>query len=243
MCSTDDEDRYGPVLHETRFGDAVDRDLLSDYRVIVLTVPESLAAGIRNFAEGTQLSLDEQGKMIGCLRALAKTDADQFPDDDRTPMRRAIAFCNLVKSSQRLEERIHDVAEAYAETYGNGHAPAVSARHVDGTFNASARGDALAFLEETPEGETRILTNARCLTEGVDVPALDGILFMHPRKSQIEVVQAVGRVSCRFLSASSRIFSSATTFSRSRRPPFRPSICLPASVWSTCSDDLVSFVY
>ncbi len=196
LCSMDDEDRYGPVLHETRFGDAVERDLLSDYRVIVLTVPESLAAGIRirEFAEGTPLTIDEQGKMIGCLRALAKTDTDEFPEDDRAPMRRAIAFCNLVKSSQRLEERIHDVAEVYAEIYGNGHAPAVSARHVDGTFNATARGDALAFLEEAPEGETRILTNARCLTEGVDVPALDGILFMHPRKSQIEVVQAVGRV-------------------------------------------------
>ena len=196
LCSMDDEDRYGPVLHETRFGDAVDRDLLSDYRVIVLTVPESLAAGIRirEFEDGAQLTLDEQGKMIGCLRALAKTDADQFPADDRAPMRRAIAFCNLVKSSQRLEGRIEDVAEAYAVTYGNGHAPAVSARHVDGTFNATARGEALAFLEEAPEGETRILTNARCLTEGVDVPALDSILFMHPRKSQIEVVQAVGRV-------------------------------------------------
>ena len=196
LCSMDDEDRYGPVLHETRFGDAVERDLLSDYRVIVLTVPESLAAGIRirEFAEGAELTIDEQGKMIGCLRALAKTDAEQFPEDDSAPMRRAIAFCNLVKSSQRLEGRIHDVAEAYAETYGNGHAHVVSARHVDGTFNATARGEALAFLEEAPEGETRILTNARCLTEGVDVPALDGILFMHPRKSQIEVVQAVGRV-------------------------------------------------
>ena len=196
LCSMDDEERYGPVLHETRFGDAVDRDLLSDYRVIVLTVPESLAAGIRirNIAEGKPLTIDEQGKMIGCLRALAKTDADQFPEDDRAPMRRAIAFCNLVEASKRLEGRIHDVADAYAETYGNGQAPAVSARHVDGTFNATARGDALAFLDEAPEGETRILTNARCLTEGVDVPALDGILFMHPRKSQIEVVQAVGRV-------------------------------------------------
>ena len=154
LCSMDDEDRYGPLLHETRFGDAVDRDLLSDYRVIVLTVPESLAAGIRirEFADGAQLTLDEQGKMIGCLRALAKTDADQFPEHDQAPMRRAIAFCNLVDSSKRLEGRIHDVAEAYAEAYGNGRAPAVSARHVDGTFNATARGDALAFLEEAPEG-------------------------------------------------------------------------------------------
>ena len=197
LCSMDDAERYGPMLHETRFGDAVERGLLSDYRVIVLTVPESLAAGIRirNFAEGKRLTIDEQGKMIGCLRALAKTDAEQFPQDDRAPMGRAIAFCNLVKSSRQLQETIGAVAEAYGQSCGNGEGgPTVSARHVDGTFNATARADALAFLEETPPGETRILTNARCLTEGVDVPTLDGILFMHPRKSQIEVVQAVGRV-------------------------------------------------
>lgn len=197
LCSMDDEERYGPMLHETRFGDAVERGLLSDYRVIVLTVPESLAAGIRirNFAEGKRLTIDEQGKMIGCLRALAKMDAEQFPQEDRAPMGRAIAFCNLVKSSRQLQETIGAVAEAYGQSCGNGEGvPTVSARHVDGTFNATARADALAFLEETPPGETRILTNARCLTEGVDVPTLDGILFMHPRKSQIEVVQAVGRV-------------------------------------------------
>ncbi|MYI87327.1 MAG: DEAD/DEAH box helicase, partial [Synechococcus sp. SB0672_bin_10] len=198
LCSMDDEERYGPMLHETRFGDAVERGLLSDYRVIVLTVPESLAAGIRirNLAEGKTLTVDEQGKMIGCLRALAKMDGEQFPEGDRAPMGRAIAFCNLVKSSKQLEASIGAVAEAYGQQVaGNGETvPSVSARHVDGTCNATARADALAFLEETPPGEIRILTNARCLTEGVDVPALDGILFMHPRKSQIEVVQAVGRV-------------------------------------------------
>ena len=198
LCSMDDEERYGPMLHETRFGDAVERGLLSDYRVIVLTVPESLAATIkiRNLAEGKTLTVDEQGKMIGCLRALAKMDGEQFPEEDRQPMGRAIAFCNLVKSSKQLEATIGEVAVAYGQQVcGNGEAvPTVSARHVDGTFNATARADALAFLEETLPGDIRILTNARCLTEGVDVPALDGILFMHPRKSQIEVVQAVGRV-------------------------------------------------
>ena len=198
LCSMDDEERYGPMLHETRFGDAVERGLLSDYRVIVLTVPESLAAGIRlrNVAEGKTLTVDEQGKMIGCLRALAKMDGEQFPEGDRAPMGRAIAFCNLVKSSKALEAGIGAVAEAYGQQMCGNSAvvSTVSARHVDGTFKATARADALAFLDETPPGETRILTNARCLTEGVDVPALDGILFMHPRKSQIEVVQAVGRV-------------------------------------------------
>ena len=196
LCSMEDEKTYGPVLHETRFGEAVDQGLLADYRVIVLTVPEALAANvtIRDFADGQSLTVDEQGRMIGCLRALAKTDKDQFPADDQAPMRRAIAFCNFIESSKQLESRIGDVAAGYAEFTDDHDAPPVRARHVDGTFNASARADALAFLDETPDNETRILTNARCLTEGVDVPALDGILFMHPRKSQIEVVQAVGRV-------------------------------------------------
>ena len=173
------------------------KGLLADYRVIVLTVPEALAANvtIRDFADGQSLTVDEQGRMIGCLRALAKTDKDQFPADDQAPMRRAIAFCNFIESSKQLERRISDVAAGYA-AFTNDHMTRhpCKARHVDGTFNASARADALEFLDETPDDETRILTNARCLTEGVDVPALDGILFMHPRKSQIEVVQAVGRV-------------------------------------------------
>jgi predicted helicase len=68
-------------------------------------------------------------------------------------------------------------------------------RHVDGTMGARERTALLDWLKEDA-GETtaRILSNARCLSEGVDVPALDAILFMHPRKSQIDVVQSVGRV-------------------------------------------------
>ncbi len=196
LCSMDDEGLFGPMLHEIQFGKAVDDGLLADYRVIVLTVPQSLAADIRiaHYEEGAPLTIDEHGKMIGCLRALAKVDAEEFPESDRAPMRRAIAFCNRIESSKRLEGRIADVADEYrAELWGEAVRP-VAARHVDGSFSAHDRNRALKFLEAAPEGETRILTNARCLTEGVDVPALDGILFMHPRKSQIEVVQAVGRV-------------------------------------------------
>ena len=77
---------------------------------------------------------------------------------DHEPMRRAIAFCNFVKSSQQLEQRIHDVAERYADYTGDLGAPTVSARHVDGTFDAVARAEALAFLDETPGDETRIIT-------------------------------------------------------------------------------------
>ncbi len=72
----------------------------------------------------------------------------------------------------------------------------VEADHVDGTQNALFRSDRLAWLkaEDAGDGVCRILSNARCLSEGVDVPALDAVLFLNPRNSLVDVVQSVGRV-------------------------------------------------
>ena len=196
LCSMEDEPIYGPLLYELTFGAAVEQSLLADYKVIVLTVPEGAAAQAiqRSLAEDGELKLDDGAKLLGCWRALAKVDDDQFPENDREGMRRAIAFCRDIKSSQQVERLFAQVAEEYREHEGASLTEyPVSAQHVDGTFNATKRSAALHWLEEADRG-CRVLTNARCLSEGVDVPSLDAILFMHPRKSQIDVVQAVGRV-------------------------------------------------
>jgi predicted helicase len=69
------------------------------------------------------------------------------------------------------------------------------AAHVDGSMNASQKEEKLLWLKAaTPENTCRILSNVRCLSEGVDVPALDAVLFLTPRNSQVDVVQSVGRV-------------------------------------------------
>ena len=196
LCSMEDEPIYGPLLYELTFGAAVEQSLLADYKVIVLTVPEGAAAQAiqRSLAEDGELKLDDGAKLLGCWRALAKVDDDQFPENDREGMRRAIAFCRDINSSQQVERLFARVAEEYREHEGASLTEyPVSAQHVDGTFNATKRSAALHWLEEADRG-CRVLTNARCLSEGVDVPSLDAILFMHPRKSQIDVVQAVGRV-------------------------------------------------
>ena len=195
LCSMEDEPIYGPLLYELTFGAAVEQSLLADYKVIVLTVPEGAAAQAiqRSLAEDGELKLDDGAKLLGCWRALAKVDDDQFPENDREGMRRAIAFCRDIDSSQQVERLFAQVAEEYREHEGGLTEYQVSAQHVDGTFNATKRSVALHWLEESDRG-CRVLTNARCLSEGVDVPSLDAILFMHPRKSQIDVVQAVGRV-------------------------------------------------
>ena len=201
LCSMDDVKLYGPVLYEIGFAGAVEQDLLSDYRVIVLTVPENLAAQVlAHFGGefGESLKADDTALMIGCWRALAKADSDIFPENERQPMKRAIAFCRTIETSQQLKELIQKIGQKYRalESDGDQSLPShdAPAKHIDGTHNAEQRAEKLKWLDSPEENECRILTNARCLTEGVDLPALDGILFMHPRKSQIEVVQAVGRV-------------------------------------------------
>lgn len=196
LCSMDDEKIYGPVLHELGFGEAVERNLLSDFRVIVLTVPaEAAVRTLRGDLEGQEIKTDDAAKLIGCWRALAKADAESagFPAEERAPMSRAIAFCNTIKNSKKVDELFDKVAERHRGDEGLAEHP-VEARHIDGTFNAATRAKELEWLSAARSGECRVLTNARCLSEGVDVPDLDAVLFMHPRKSQLEIVQAVGRV-------------------------------------------------
>lgn len=202
LCSMEDKALYGPVLHEIGFGSAVEQGLLIDYKVIVLTVSEdAVARGVSVSLAKHELKIDDAGKLVGCWRVLAKADESEFPDEDQLPMRRAIAYCRDIKSSKQLEALFGEVAREYRASSVatvNGQMPEyeVTAKHVDGTFNAVRRGERLAWLDDVRPADLtcHVLSNARCLSEGVDVPALDAILFMHPRKSQIDVVQAVGRV-------------------------------------------------
>lgn len=110
-------------------------------------------------------------------------------------MRRAVAFAKDIKTSKQVAELFPKVVEAYRELVDDGPGLACSVRHVDGTFNALVRNEQLAWLKGVvAEDECRILSNARCLSEGVDVPALDAVLFLNPRNSIVDVVQSVGRV-------------------------------------------------
>ena len=199
LCSMEDTEIYGKVLYEIGFGEAVNRNLLSDYKVIVLSVPAEIAARAANSAPNVAIQMDDAGKLVGCWRALTKIDHDQFPENDRAPMHRAIAYCRDINSSRLISSMIGTITEDISledmvDNSDNLPDINVTAKHVDGTFSAFHRMERLDWLNTANQDECRILTNARCLAEGVDIPSLDAILFMHPRKSQIEVVQAVGRV-------------------------------------------------
>ena len=201
LASMDNSELYGETLFELNFSYAVRNGLLTDYKVIVLAMDESIVSESmqKRFTDmDNELILDDMTKIIGCYRALNKLDVKEDVVADPTPMKRAVAFCRDIKSSKRIKEDFSNVVNDYLthQTMDNTQGLIqCETEHVDGTYNATARNARLSWLKaDTPDNTCRILSNARCLSEGVDVPALDAILFLHPRKSQIDVVQSVGRV-------------------------------------------------
>ncbi len=210
LCSMDDEALYGKELFVINFSEAVQRGLLTDYKVLVLTVEEStISRRLQEMLkdENNQLKVDDAAKIVGCWKALAKQGlAENLVGDDQ-PMRRAVAFCQVISpnykgtkhkvSSINIASMFQSVVEAYqdSENIDEDSRIICEAAHVDGGMNASAKEAKLNWLKEEPPANTcRILSNVRCLSEGVDVPALDAVLFLTPRNSQVDVVQSVGRV-------------------------------------------------
>lgn len=206
LCSMDDLALFGPEFHRLGFGEAVGQSLLADYKVLVLAVDEKYVSKTfqRQIADANnELNLDDAVRITGCWNGLAKR-FDQASvsasavdlQGDTGPMRRAVAFSRSIKDSKAFVEKFGQIVTAYRETHPEAeNLLACELDHVDGTFDALRRNARIDWLKaESPENTCRILSNARCLSEGVDVPALDAVLFLNPRKSIIDVVQSVGRV-------------------------------------------------
>jgi predicted helicase len=159
------------------------------------------------------LRVDDAAKIVGCWRALSKMDSRDDLSFDPEPMRRAVAFAQVIEltqgakthkvSSRHIADMFKKVVDAYREDLileNPGNPDSISeltceARHVDGGMGAAEKNKQLQWLKsESPENTCRVLSNVRCLSEGVDVPALDAVLFLTPRNSQVDVVQSVGRV-------------------------------------------------
>jgi predicted helicase len=208
LCSMDNEELYGKPLHIINFSDAVMKDLLVDYKVIVLAVEEEhINSRLQKLLadDNNQLRMDDAAKIIGCWKALSKIGSRESLADDAEPMRRAVSFAQVIEyqngakthkvSSKLVSAMFQDVVDAYLESENTENPLRVEVQHIDGTMNATIKEEKLQWLKaEPPESTCRILSNVRCLSEGVDVPALDAVLFLSPRQSQIDVVQSVGRV-------------------------------------------------
>jgi predicted helicase len=222
LCSMDSVELYGEEFHRLTFNDAVSQGLLTDYKVLVLTVseediPQEIRQRIKdqyNFAPEKeklkQLQFDDATKLIGCINGLSKRikgDNGVTRQQDPMMMKRAVAFCQTINptksnpnfSSTQIANYFSTVCEEYKDTMLQDEQKEVvnvKAKHIDGSMDANTRNELIAWLKQDAEdpNECRVLCNVRCLSEGVDVPALDAVLFLSPRNSEVEVVQSVGRV-------------------------------------------------
>ncbi|NLY14509.1 MAG: DEAD/DEAH box helicase [Gammaproteobacteria bacterium] len=219
LFSMDNQQHYGKELYVINFSEAVSRGLLVDYKVVVLAIEEGhINRRMQEMlkSDDNELKVDDAAKIIGCWKALSKQGLTI--EGDNQPMQRAVAFCQVIEkeykgknhkvSSKLISEMFGAVVDEYQrleiEELRADDPDAVietaltlscEAEHVDGSMNASEKEAKLDWLKaETPENTCRILSNVRCLSEGVDVPSLDAVLFLTPRSSQVDVVQSVGRV-------------------------------------------------
>ena len=199
VFSMDDPDTYGPEFHHLPFSRAVEQQLLSDYKVVILTMYEPDAdATLQGYvgAGGSEINITDATKFVGCWRALQNPEG-KSGDEAIKPLTRAIAFNNTILNSKRLAEHWNGVIESAIQQMPEDLRPLnfeCETQHVDGQHNAFDRKTRIEWLKGGADGACRILSNARCLSEGIDVPALDAVIFMTPKNSHVDIVQAVGRV-------------------------------------------------
>lgn len=186
VVGMDDVSQFGHVLYALPFGQAIARNLLTDYRVIIIGVDDpTIAEWITNrdlvtTDSGLETDTESLAAQIGVLKAIKDYD-----------LKRVISFHNRVKRAEAFTTELQEVMQ----WIGDEHRPSGTLRtdYVSGDMPANRRKIKLDQLKGLSNDERGVLSNARCLSEGVDVPSLDGVAFVDPRSSQVDIIQAVGR--------------------------------------------------
>ncbi len=221
IYSMDDADIFGEEIYTLNFSKAIALDLLTDYKVIILAVRKENLSGVTNSvnkkisqlkAEGTKLDKklinnEFVCKIVGTHKGLAKKDLIVLDNEnkedhnlqnqyDTAPSQRAINFCKSINTSKNIKDSFETIMECYDEelkkkSFKN---LKISIDHIDGTMNCKDRLEKLEELNQFEPNTCKVLSNARCLSEGVDVPALDSVIFFDGKSAMVDIIQAVGRV-------------------------------------------------
>ncbi|GAA7432626.1 hypothetical protein ID1000_02140 [Helicobacter pylori] len=221
IYSMDDADTFGEEIYTLNFEQAIASDLLTDYKVIILAVRSENLSSVTNSVNKKISQLNAKGtkldkklinnefvcKIIGTHKGLAKQDLIALDDEnkeddglatkeDEKPSKRAISFCKSIKTSKNIKDSFETIMECYDEELKKKSFKdiKISIDHIDGTMNCKRRLEKLEKLNAYEHKTCKVLSNARCLSEGVDVPALDSIVFFDGKSAMVDIIQAVGRV-------------------------------------------------
>ncbi|GAA9716347.1 hypothetical protein VN0021_09090 [Helicobacter pylori] len=221
IYSMDDESIFGEEIYTLNFERAIALDLLTDYKVIILAVRKENLSGVTNSvnkkisqlkAEGTKLDKklinnEFVCKIVGTHKGLAKQDLIVLDGENKEDhnlqnkadtfvSQRAISFCKSIQTSKNIKDSFETIMECYDEELKKKISKnlTISIDHIDGTMNCKERLEKLEELNQFQHNTCKVLSNARCLSEGVDVPALDSIVFFDGKSAMVDIIQAVGRV-------------------------------------------------
>ena len=180
IVSMDDTDVYGDIFAQMSFKEAIDLKLLTDYKIITIDIKKS---EISEFIKDNGLvelnnvwKKETEARSLASMLALRKA-MNQFP------IKNAVSFHSSIEKAKRNKELHTHITANY------GYDP-IDTYTVSGKDKTSKRND---IIQEFASSEKALITNARCLTEGVDVPNIDCIVFADPKKSKVDIVQALGR--------------------------------------------------
>ena len=186
IVSMDDHVAFGPVLHKLSFGEAIEQELLTDYQVVIVGIDNprysEMIAERRLVQTESDIQSDAQSfaSHIGLAKAMKTYD-----------LKRVISFHSRVNAASDFANKLPKVIDWMPEKSRPG--GELLTGYVSGVMPTNERSRNLRALGEIETNQRYVLSNARCLSEGVDVPALDGVAFIDPRNSEIDIVQAVGR--------------------------------------------------
>ena len=180
VISMDDDDIYGETFAHMSFKEAINENLLTDYKIITIDIKKSEIAQFIKDNNLVQLSSkwkrETEARSLASMLALRKAMK-------RINIKNAVSFHSSIEKAKRNKDLQKHITESYS------YAP-IDTYTVSGKMSASKRNDIVSEFAKSPRA---LITNARCLTEGVDVPNIDCIVFADPRKSKVDIVQALGR--------------------------------------------------
>ncbi|PUD03447.1 DEAD/DEAH box helicase [Helicobacter pylori] len=221
IYSMDDAQTFGEEIYTLNFERAIALDLLTDYKVIILAVRKENLSGVTNSVNKKISQLEAKGtkldkklinnefvcKIIGTHKGLAKQDLIVLDDENKEDndlkskkdtfvSQRAISFCKSIQTSKNIKDSFETIMECYDEELKKKSFKNLEIKidHVDGTMNCKDRLEKLENLNAFKPNTCKVLSNARCLSEGVDVPALDSVIFFDGKSAMVDIIQAVGRV-------------------------------------------------
>lgn len=186
MASMDDTAMFGPVVDRISFAQAINEGMLTDYQVAVILVDD---ARIRELIEDRHLVETSSGVSTDAASLAGRVGFLKAVKD--FGLQRTITFHSRVKAASGFADDLASVAAWMPATQRP--PGSIRAGFVSGAMSTGERNTGLNRLRNVADGEHGVLANARCLSEGIDVPSLDGVAFIDPRRSQVDIVQAVGR--------------------------------------------------